>query len=96
MTSRDVESVDSWATANNLELLHDRKAVASFFSHRRNFGANPELGFASIGHDNRLLDRLLGKFQRSQVTKPTFSLNATEAQNSCLQQSGQALEHSQG
>jgi len=61
------ESLDSWATTNNLELLHDQKEAASFSAHRWNDGTNPDLAFASFGQDSRLPDkRVLGKFPRSQ------------------------------
>jgi len=36
----DGESLDSWATSNNLGLLHNPKETASF-SHRWNVGTNP-------------------------------------------------------
>jgi len=66
-TSPDGESLDSWATVNNLWLLYDAKEAASFSFGRWNVGTNPDLAFASVGQDNRLLDRrVLGKFPRSQ------------------------------
>jgi len=49
--SPDGESPASWATANNLP-LQDSKGVARFSSHRWNVGTNPDLAFASVGHDN--------------------------------------------
>ena len=62
-TSPDGESLDSWATSNNLGLLRDPKEAASFSSHRWNVGTNPDLAFASFAQDNRLPDRrVLGKF----------------------------------
>ena len=66
-TSPDGESLDSWATSNNLGLLYNLKETASFFSRRWNVGTNPDLAFASLGQDSRLPDRhVLGKFPRSQ------------------------------
>ena len=66
-TSTDGESLDSWATSNNLGLLYNPMETARFFSRRWNVGTNPDLAFASLGHDSRLPDRgVLGKFPRSQ------------------------------
>jgi len=66
-TSPDGESLDSWATSNNLGLLYNLKETASFFSRRWNVGTNPDLAFASLGQDSRLPNRhVLGKFPRSQ------------------------------
>ena len=71
-TSPDGESLDSWATSNNLGLLYDPKETASFFSHRWNVGTNPDLAFASLGQDSRLPDRhVLGKFSRSHIGPPS-------------------------
>ena len=81
-TSPDGENLDSWATSNNLGLLHNPKETASFYSHRWNVGTNPDLAFASFGQDSRLLDRrLLGKFPRSQhrsslITQPKLKVPA--------------------
>ena len=66
-TSPECESLDSWATANSIGLLHDPKWVASFSYCQWNVGTNPDLAFASVGQDSRLPDRrILGKFPRSQ------------------------------
>ena len=66
-TSPDRESLDCWATSNNLGLLYDPKETASFSSHRWKVGTNPDLAFASFGQDNWLPDRRVpGKFPRSQ------------------------------
>jgi len=66
----DGESLDSWATSNNLGLLYDPKKTASISSHRWSVGTNPDLAFASFGQDSRLPDRrVLGKFLRSQHRK---------------------------
>ena len=66
------ESLDSWATANNLGLLYGPKETATFFSHRWNVGNNPGMAFASLGQDIRLPDRrVLGKIPRSQ-NRPSF------------------------
>jgi len=66
-TSPDDESLDSWATSNNLRLLCNPKETPSFFSHQWNVDTNPELTFASFGQDSRLPDRrVLGKFPKSQ------------------------------
>jgi len=81
-TSPDGESLDSWATCNNLGLLYNPKETASFFSHRWNVGTNPDLAFASFGQDSRLRDRrVLGKFPRSQhrpslITPPKLKVPA--------------------
>jgi len=56
-TSPDRESLDSWATSNNLGLLYNPKETASFFSRRWNASTNPDLVFASLGPDSRLPDR---------------------------------------
>ena len=65
-TSRDGESLDSWATFNNLGLLYDPKEAANFSSHPCNVGTNPDLAFASFGQDSRLSDRrVLGKSPQS-------------------------------
>jgi len=78
-TSSDCESLDSWAAANNLELLHNPKGAANF-SHRWNVGTKPVLAFASVGHGSRLPDRrVLEKILRSQhgpslVTLPTLKI----------------------
>jgi len=61
------ESLDSWPTCNNLDMLNNPKESASFFTHRWNVGTNPDLAFSSFGQDSRLPDRrVLGKFPRSQ------------------------------
>jgi len=81
-TSPDSESLDTWATSNNLGLLYNPKETASFFSRRWNVGINPDLAFASFGQDSRLPDRrVLGKFPRSQhrpslMTPPRFKVPA--------------------
>jgi len=81
-TSHDGESLDSWATFNNLGLLYNPKETPSFFSLRWNVCTNPDLAFASFGQDSRLLDRrFLGKFSRSQhrpslVTSPKLKVPA--------------------
>jgi len=81
-TSSNGESLDFWATSNNLGLLYNPKETASFFSRRWNVVTNPDLAFASLGRDSRLPDRrVLGKFPRSQhqpslITPPTFKVPA--------------------
>ena len=61
------ESLDSWPTCNNLDMLNNPKESASFFTHRWNVGTNPDLAFSSFGQDSRLPDRrVLGNFPRSQ------------------------------
>ena len=93
-TSPDGESLDSWATSNNLGLLYNTKESASF-SHRWNVDTNPDLAFASFGQDSRLPDRrVLGKFPRSQHRPPLIT--PPKIQGSCPQRSGEALELSQG
>jgi len=81
-TSPDGESLDSWATSNNLGLLYNPKETASFFSRGWNVGTNPDLAIVSLGQDSRLPDRrVLGKFLRSQhrpslITSPRFKVPA--------------------
>jgi len=66
-TSLDGESLDSWATSNNLVLLYDPKETASCASRRWNIGNTPDLAFAGFDQDSRLPDRrVLEKFSRSQ------------------------------
>jgi len=81
-TSLDGESLDSWATANNLGLLYNPKETASFFSRHWNVGTNPDLAFASVGQDSQLPDRrVLRKFPQLQhrpslITPPRFKVAA--------------------
>jgi len=66
-TSPDGESLDSWATSNNLGLLYNPKETASFFSRCWNVDTNPDLAFASFSQDSLLPNRrVLGKFLWSQ------------------------------
>ena len=66
-TSSDGQSLDSWATSNSLGLLYNSKGAARFSSHRWNVSTNPDLAFASVGHDNRLPNRQVrGNFLWSQ------------------------------
>ena len=51
-TSPDGESLDSWATSNNLGLLYDPNKTATFFSHQWNVSTHPDLAFASFGQDS--------------------------------------------
>jgi len=70
----DDESLDTWATSNNLGLLYNPKETASFFSHRWNVGTNPDLAFASFVQDSRLPERrVLGKIPRSQHRPPLIT-----------------------
>jgi len=93
-TSLDGETLDSWATSNNLGLLYNLKETTSFFSRHWNVGANPDLAFTSFGQDSRLPDtHVLGKFPWSQHRS---SLINPKIQGSCPQRSGEALELSQG
>jgi len=46
------ESLDSWATSNNLGKLYDPKESASFSPHRWSVRTNPDLAFASFGQDS--------------------------------------------
>jgi len=55
--------------------LYNPKETTSFFSRRWNVGTNPDLAFASLGQDSRVL----GKFPRSQhrpslITPPRFKV----------------------
>jgi len=80
-TSRNGESLDSWATSNNLGLLYNPKKTGSF-SHQWNIDTNPDLVFTSFGQDCRLPNRhVLGKFPRSQhrpsiITPPKLKVPA--------------------
>jgi len=80
-TSPDGESLDSWATSNNLGLLYNAKETASF-SHWWNVCTNPDLAFMSFGQDSQLpYRRFLGKFLRSQhcpslITPPKLKVPA--------------------
>jgi len=80
--SPESESVDSWATSNNLGLLYNPKETANFFSHRWKVCTNPDLAFANFGQDSRLPDRrVLGNFPRSQhrpshITPPKLNVPA--------------------
>ena len=82
-TSPDGESLEPWATTNNLGLLYDPKKIVSFTSLRRNVGINPDLVFASFIQDSRLPDRhVRGKFPRSQdqpslITPPRLKVLPT-------------------
>ena len=63
----DGERLADWAAQGNLVLLYSSKDPPSFFSGRWNTGTNPDLVFASAGHDSLSLDRrILEKFPRSQ------------------------------
>jgi len=81
-TSPDDESLDCWATSNNLGLLYNPKEEASFTSHRWNVGTDPNLAVASFGQDGRLSDRrVVGNFPRSQhrpslITPPSLKVPA--------------------
>ena len=78
--STDGECLAGWASINCLALLYNAKDTASFYFDRWNTGTNPDLAFASIGPNSRLLDRhVLGKFPRSQhrpslITPPRFAM----------------------
>jgi len=51
-TYPDGESLDPWATSDNLGLLYNPKETASFFCHCWNVGTNPDLAFTSFGQDS--------------------------------------------
>jgi len=76
----DGQSLDSWATSNNLWLLYDPKETASSSSHRWNVDTNPHLALVSLGQDKQLPDRRgLGKFPWAQhrpslITTPTLKV----------------------
>jgi len=74
IASPDGESLDSWATVKIHALLNDPKRIASFSSHPYNLGTDPDLAFASVGHNSRLLDRrFLETFPRSQYRPPLIT-----------------------
>ena len=65
--SPDNECLAGWESINCLALLYNAKDAASFYSGRWNTGTNPDLIFASVGLNIRLLDkRVLENFPRSQ------------------------------
>ena len=78
--SPDSECLAGWASVNCLALLYNAKDAASFYSGCWNTGTNPDLAFASVGPNSRLLDRrVLDKFPRSQhrpllITPPRFAM----------------------
>ena len=78
--SLDDECLAGWACINCLDLLYNAKDTASFYSGCWNTGTNPDLAFASIGSNSRLLDRrVLEMFPRSQhrpslITLPRFGM----------------------
>ena len=78
----DGESLDSWASSNNLGLLYDPDEGASFSSQRLNVGTNPDWPL-------RVSMIVPG------VTTPALPHNATDTQGSRPQRSGEALELSQ-
>ena len=81
-SSAECESLDFWATSNNIGLLYNPKETASFFSRPWNVATSPYLAFVSFRHDSRLPDdRVLGKFPRSQhrlslITPPKLKVTA--------------------
>ena len=78
--SPDGECLAGWASINCLALLYNAKGPCQFFSSCWNTGTNPDLAFASVGLNSRLLDRrVLDKFPRSQhqpslITPPRFAM----------------------
>ena len=78
--SLDSECLAGWASINCLAFLYNAKDAASFYSSCWNTGTNPDLAFASVGPNSRLLDRcVLEKFPRSQhqpllITPPRFAM----------------------
>ena len=65
--SPDGECLAGWASINCLALLYNAKDAASFYSGHWNTGTNPDLAFASVGSNSRLLNRrVLDKFPRLQ------------------------------
>ena len=74
------ECLAGWASINCLALLYNAKDTASFYSSHWNTGTNPDLAFASIGPNSRLLNRhILEKSPRSQhqlslITQPRFAM----------------------
>ena len=78
--SLDGEYLASWASNNCLALQYNAKDASCFYSCRWNTGTNPDLTFASVGPNSRLMDRReLEKLPRSQhrlslITPPRFAL----------------------
>jgi len=81
----DGESLDSWATSNNLGLFYNPKETASFFSHRWNVGTRPGLCKFRPGQSTA---EQTSPRKVPAVTTSAFPYNATEAQGSCPQRSG--------
>ena len=46
------ECLANWTAQDNLLLLHNPKDAPSFFSGRWHTGTNPDLAFASVGHES--------------------------------------------
>ena len=93
-TSPDGESPDSWVTSNNLGLLYKPKETASFFSPmKRRHQTRPGLREFRPGQPTagQTCPRKV-----LAITTSALPYNATEAQGSCPQRSGEALELSQG
>ena len=57
-----------WESINRLALLYNAKDAASFYSGRWNTGTNPDLAFANVDPNSRLLDRrVLDKFSGHNI-----------------------------
>ena len=78
--SPDGKCLAGWASINCFALLYNAKDAPSFYSGRWNTGTNPDLAFASVGLNSRLLDRrVLEKIPRSQhrpslIAPPRFAM----------------------
>jgi len=92
--SPDGESLDSWAISNNIGLLYNPKEAASFFSHRWHDGTNPP-GLREFRPGQPTAGQTCSR-KVPEVTTSAFPHNATEAQGSYPQWTGEALEISQG
>ena len=55
--SPDSKCLAGWASINCLALIYNAKDAASFYSGRWNANTNPDLAFASVSPNNRLLDK---------------------------------------
>jgi len=88
-TSPDRESLDFWATSNNLGLLYNPKETASFFSRRWNVGTNPDL--AEFRPEQPTAGQTCPR-KVPGVTTSALPHNATKIQGPCPRRSGEALE----
>ena len=90
-TSPDGKSLDSWATSKNLSLLYNPKEIASFLERWHQSRPGRREFWPGQPTDGQTYPRKV-----FAVTTSVFPYNANEAQGSCPQRSGEALELCQG